>query len=83
MDRQNLSDLKRMRRPSSKAKVMLFGEYSGKEGKAEIIDDPYYGGQNGFEVAYEQAMRFGKNFLKEVGGGARVGEGDGNGAGEA
>jgi low molecular weight phosphotyrosine protein phosphatase len=67
MDRSNLSDLQRMqqRKPGGKAKVMLFGEYSGT-GKAEAISDPYYGGRDGFEKAYEQAMRFSRNFLKDV-----------------
>ncbi|KAL1845187.1 hypothetical protein VTK73DRAFT_961 [Phialemonium thermophilum] len=67
MDRSNLSDLERekRRRPNSRAKVMLFGEYSGT-GKAETIQDPYYGGHNGFQRAYEQAVRFSKNFLKDV-----------------
>lgn len=67
MDRSNLSDLQRIqqRKQGSKAKVMLFGEYSGS-GKAEIINDPYYGGRQGFEKAYEQATRFSTNFLREV-----------------
>ncbi|KAK3942207.1 cmgc mapk erk1 protein kinase [Diplogelasinospora grovesii] len=67
MDRSNLSDLERMkqRKSNSKAKVMLFGEYSGT-GKTEVISDPYYGGRQGFEKAYEQATRFSKNFLKDV-----------------
>jgi len=68
MDRSNLEDLldmKRRRKPNSKAKVMLFGEYSGT-GKAEVIQDPYYGGRSGFEKAYEQAVRFSINFLKDV-----------------
>jgi low molecular weight phosphotyrosine protein phosphatase len=66
MDRDNLSDLKRLhQRVGGKAQVMLFGEYSGKK-KAEEIDDPYYGGRDGFEVAYEQCLRFSKNFLRDV-----------------
>ncbi|KAK3365634.1 phosphotyrosine protein phosphatase I superfamily [Lasiosphaeria ovina] len=67
MDRANLGDLQRIqqRKPGSKAKVMLFGEYSGT-GKPEVISDPYYGGQQGFEKAYEQAVRFSKNFLRDV-----------------
>ncbi|KFA61421.1 hypothetical protein S40285_03590 [Stachybotrys chlorohalonatus IBT 40285] len=67
MDRSNLSNLQQIKKskPSSKAKVMLFGEYSGS-GKAEIVDDPYYGGRDGFETAYEQCTRFSKNFLKDV-----------------
>lgn len=67
MDRSNLSDLQRLHKnnPEAKAKVMLFGEYSGTK-KAEIVNDPYYGSADGFETAYEQSMRFSKNFLKAV-----------------
>lgn len=67
MDRSNLSDLQRLKRsnPDSKAKVMLFGEFSGTN-KAEIVNDPYYGGNDGFKKAYEQCTRFSKNFLEEV-----------------
>lgn len=67
MDRSNLFDLQRLHKshPDTKAKVMLYGEYSGT-GKSEIVNDPYYGGQRGFEAAFEQCSRFGKNFLKEV-----------------
>ncbi|PFH60395.1 hypothetical protein XA68_11058 [Ophiocordyceps unilateralis] len=66
MDRSNLSDLERMRRggTGSRAKVMLFGEFSGA--KAETITDPYYGGRDGFQKAYEQCQRFANNFLNEI-----------------
>lgn len=67
MDRSNLSDIERLQRgkPGSKAKVMLFGEYSGTK-EREVIHDPYYGGKHGFDKAYEQATRFSLNFLKDV-----------------
>lgn len=72
MDSNNLHDLQRIQRrvdsrgTKSKAKVMLFGEYSGKK-RAENVEDPYYGVDNGFETVYEQVTRFSKNFLaKEV-----------------
>lgn len=66
MDRDNLRDLQRIhQRVGGKAKVMLFGEFAGKK-KAEEVDDPYYGARDGFEVAYEQCMRFSKNFLKDT-----------------
>jgi low molecular weight phosphotyrosine protein phosphatase len=74
MDRSNLSDIQRVKRthkPDSKARVMLFGEYSGT-GKVEVVNDPYYGGQDGFEKAYEQAARFSRNFLGEVFGGEKA-----------
>ncbi|CAH0048974.1 unnamed protein product [Clonostachys solani] len=70
MDRSNLSDLTRLQRnhQNTKAKVMLFGEWSGVEGRAETVSDPYYGGRDGFEKAFEQCSRFSRNFLKEVAG---------------
>lgn len=67
MDHNNLRDLERLKKskPDGKAKAMLFGEYSGT-GKAEIVEDPWYGPNQGFETTYQQCMRFTKNFLKEV-----------------
>lgn len=67
MDRSNLSNIQReqKKKPGSKAKVILFGDYSGT-GEVEIVNDPYYGGKDGFETAYEQAVRFSTNFLKDV-----------------
>ncbi|KPM39056.1 hypothetical protein AK830_g7491 [Neonectria ditissima] len=67
MDRSNLSDLQRLQKgnPDSKAKVMLFGEFSGGK-RPEIVNDPYYGGDEGFAKAFEQCSRFSKNFIKEV-----------------
>ncbi|KAF4467952.1 LTP1- -tyrosine-phosphatase [Fusarium albosuccineum] len=67
MDRSNLSDLHRLQKnnPDSKAKVMLFGEFSGTK-RPETVSDPYYGGDDGFTKAFEQCSRFSKNFLKEI-----------------
>lgn len=72
MDRDNLRDLQRIqKRVGGKAKVMLFGEYAGgggtgKKKRAEEVEDPYYGGRDGFEIAYEKNMRFSRNFLRAV-----------------
>jgi low molecular weight phosphotyrosine protein phosphatase len=66
MDRSNFSDLQRHKKPpNATARVMLFGEYSGT-GKNEVVQDPYYGGKDGFEKAYQQCLRYSKNFLKDV-----------------
>jgi low molecular weight phosphotyrosine protein phosphatase len=43
-----------------------FGEFGGKGKGGEEIDDPYYGGRDGFDTAYEQANRFSKAFLAEL-----------------
>ncbi|KAL8343400.1 hypothetical protein RB601_004347 [Gaeumannomyces tritici] len=72
MDRSNLKDLqqmkaslKRLKGQDSRAKVMLFGEFSGT-GRVEVVSDPYYGGDDGFALTYQQAVRFSENFLKET-----------------
>lgn len=69
MDRSNLRDLQQQQQRRSagpgKAKVMLFGDYSERR-KGEVIEDPYYGGDEGFETAYEQCLRFSKAFLAEI-----------------
>ncbi|KAF2007636.1 phosphotyrosine protein phosphatases I [Amniculicola lignicola CBS 123094] len=80
MDDENLEDLEQMRgrevRRRKKggegeeglAKVMLFGEFGRKRksGKGEEVQDPYYGAKDGFEIAYEQSVRFGKRFLEAL-----------------
>ncbi|KAI1808791.1 phosphotyrosine protein phosphatases I [Daldinia bambusicola] len=70
MDNANLSDILRWRDRSrklsdSKAKVMLFGEFSGT-GRKEVVQDPYYVGRDAFEKAYEQCKRFSTNFLEQT-----------------
>lgn len=51
------------------AEVRLFGDF-GKGGKlhdrvggGEVVEDPYYGGANGFEEVYHQVVRFSKGFI--------------------
>jgi low molecular weight phosphotyrosine protein phosphatase len=80
MDDENLEDLEALRKREVKkrggeegvGKVMLFGDFGGRrrkgmgDGKGEEVQDPYYGGDEGFEVAYEQAVRFGKVFLEKL-----------------
>ncbi|QSZ36776.1 hypothetical protein DSL72_006659 [Monilinia vaccinii-corymbosi] len=64
MDRDNLADLVALgKQREGKAKVMLFGEYAGGS-QVEEVDDPYYGGNDGFKAAYEQCTRFARNFLQ-------------------
>ncbi|KAI0427808.1 protein-tyrosine phosphatase [Xylaria sp. FL1042] len=65
MDNSNHSDIRRRqgrKGDNEKAKVMLFGEFSGT-GRKEVIQDPYYIDGNAFEKTYEQCRRFSKNFL--------------------
>ncbi|KAL7270269.1 Low molecular weight phosphotyrosine protein phosphatase [Rhizina undulata] len=64
MDDSNLRDLIRVKPGTCKAKVKLFGHFSEKYG--EQVQDPYYGGQAGFEKNFNQIVRFTKGFLREV-----------------
>lgn len=60
MDKSNLRDIQNVQKKASGgAKVMLFGEFNGK-GKAEEVIDPYYGARDGFDIAYEQSVKFSK-----------------------
>lgn len=83
MDRDNLEDLQAMvRRAGMKGlldpkevegKVRLYGEFGGVS-KTEEVGDPYYGGREGFEIAFEQVGRFGKGLLSRIEEDARRGE---------
>ncbi|TGZ85685.1 LMWPc-domain-containing protein [Ascodesmis nigricans] len=69
MDEMNLRDLEARKRrgkraEEGKARVMLFGEFG--EGKREIVEDPYYGGEDGFRRNFEQVTRMSKRFVREV-----------------
>jgi low molecular weight phosphotyrosine protein phosphatase len=71
MDRNNFRDLRRSQERAqtkgkeTKAKIMMFGDFSGKD-KGEVIVDPYYGADNGFEQVYQQVTRFSRNFLEQI-----------------
>ncbi|KAI9809128.1 MAG: hypothetical protein M1825_002417 [Sarcosagium campestre] len=49
---------------TAEGKVMLFGDFGGKPG--EEVKDPYYGLKDGFQIAYEQMVRFTDGFLQEI-----------------
>ncbi|KAL9080913.1 MAG: hypothetical protein Q9157_000413 [Trypethelium eluteriae] len=66
LDRMRARLLKRNGIEDSKlGKVYLFGEFGGKSKEEEVID-PYYGAQDGFEIAYEQMVRFSRGLLKRI-----------------
>jgi low molecular weight phosphotyrosine protein phosphatase len=78
MDADNLDDLNSMHNraksrrgkaalkstSTKEPKIMLFGDFGGR--KNEEVIDPYYGADNGFDVAYEQIVRFSNGFLKHL-----------------
>lgn len=62
-DESNVTDLDDFKPADATAKVELFGKYD-PEGKT-IIDDPYYGNIEGFEVMYKHCYRCCEEFLKK------------------
>ena len=76
MDRGNLRDLRRMKSGEGEG-VGLWGGWDlgfDREGngggggvdEGEEVGDPYYGGEEGFEVAYRQCVRFSRGWVKRV-----------------
>lgn len=45
---------------------MLFGEFREDPKFQVIVDDPYYGGKDGFEINYRQITHFSNVFLKRI-----------------
>lgn len=64
MDESNLRNLNRMKPENSKARISLFGEWNTDGKYRKIVDDPYYGGDDGFEYNFQQITHFSKEFLK-------------------
>jgi low molecular weight phosphotyrosine protein phosphatase len=70
MDGMNMQDLKSMAKRKGvsngeeECHLGLFGDFGGKKG--EEVEDPYYGGGKGFEIAFEQLERFGKGLLEVI-----------------
>lgn len=65
MDSNNVRNLQRMQPKGSDmhATIKLFGEYG--DGKA--IEDPYYGGKQGFETIYKQVLAYSEALLQSLG----------------
>lgn len=64
MDEANLANLNDIKPKKSRAKLTMFGEYNSGQKFNEIVDDPYYGGDDGFEYNFRQVWYFSEEFLK-------------------
>lgn len=65
MDRNNLRNLQHTQpRGKCKAQLHLFGEWKEDSKLPRIVEDPYYGGEDGFEFCYRQCVHFSKIFAK-------------------
>eukprot|EP01118_Nematostelium_gracile_P007955 TRINITY_DN260_c0_g1_i4.p1 TRINITY_DN260_c0_g1~~TRINITY_DN260_c0_g1_i4.p1 ORF type:complete len:181 (-),score=39.93 TRINITY_DN260_c0_g1_i4:89-556(-) len=64
MDESNMRDLKSICPKNATTKLKLLGSYDPKG--MLIIEDPYYGGMDGFEVNFQQVTRSCLELLKEA-----------------
>ncbi len=64
MDHENLEEILKLQNPDQfhKAKVMLMRDFDNQQSGADI-PDPYYGGQNGFQLVFDMLEESLSNFL--------------------
>ena len=65
MDAENLVNLQRIKPAQCHAKVVMFGRYRDAVNFGEV-DDPYYGGDQGFEDMKNQLMMISNDFLDHL-----------------
>lgn len=64
MDESNLRNLQRLRpKDAEKGEIHLFGDWNTNGKYNKIVDDPYYGGINGFQYNFQQVKYFSEQFL--------------------
>ncbi|GJJ09540.1 hypothetical protein Clacol_003763 [Clathrus columnatus] len=61
-DTMNLSNLNRIKPANATAIVRLWGDYDDEK----PIEDPYYGGIDGFERIYQQCLKYSNAFLDQI-----------------
>jgi low molecular weight phosphotyrosine protein phosphatase len=65
MDNSNLRNVKNLITKQNKdCVVKLLGDFDPKN-PGSIVDDPYYGGSEGFEINFQQIMRCCQELLKQ------------------
>ncbi|MCC6657676.1 MAG: low molecular weight phosphotyrosine protein phosphatase [Rhodocyclaceae bacterium] len=65
MDRDNLALLKRGARPEHHAKLGLFMRYATRF-QVDEVPDPYYGGEQGFELVLDMAEDAGQGLIRSL-----------------
>eukprot|EP00162_Nutomonas_longa_P023751 comp7792_c0_seq1/m.8026 comp7792_c0_seq1/g.8026 ORF comp7792_c0_seq1/g.8026 comp7792_c0_seq1/m.8026 type:complete len:165 (-) comp7792_c0_seq1:11-505(-) len=67
MDRDNLNNIKRIAPAGHRARVSMFSEFdTDKNGRGRDVDDPYYGGIEGFEDIFVQIDRCADGLLQRI-----------------
>ena len=62
---RNVNELRKKKQVTGRAVVSLLGKYDPEEMNS-IVEDPYYGGMNGFDVNFKQIRRSLENFIQMV-----------------
>ncbi|KAK6204657.1 phosphotyrosine protein phosphatase I superfamily [Scheffersomyces amazonensis] len=65
MDESNKSDLHYTKPSNWEGRLELFGYWRTNNSFSKIVEDPYYGGINGFETNFQQISHFSEEFLKQ------------------
>jgi low molecular weight phosphotyrosine protein phosphatase len=65
MDESNLQNINRVKPKDSTAIIKLLGSFDPLQVNNGIVEDPYYGGDDGFEVNFQQCTRALTNFLSQ------------------
>ncbi|EQB08969.1 low molecular weight protein-tyrosine-phosphatase [Novosphingobium lindaniclasticum] len=67
LDARNLADLRQLAPPGGKARLsLLLDHVPGLEGRD--VEDPYYGGLDGFETTWSQVSAAARNLVAELAG---------------
>lgn len=66
MDESNLRDINHHKPRNSNAKVLLFGNFRTNNTFGRIVEDPYYGGKEGFAHNFRQLQHFSEVFVDQV-----------------
>ncbi len=66
MDRTNIRNIKSLGDNIApyKAQIRMMREFEGTRGRVRDVEDPYYGGQDGFETAFQVLDTCNRNFLE-------------------
>ncbi|MBD5772123.1 low molecular weight protein-tyrosine-phosphatase [Marinomonas colpomeniae] len=65
MDKENLANLHKIQPEQSRAKLVMFGEFSSQVSFGEV-DDPYYGGDEGFDLMREHLTEISNAFVRHL-----------------
>lgn len=65
MDRQNLADLEAMRPATSRASLSLLMDHV-PGGEGSDVEDPYYGGEEGFVIAWQLVSEAARNLVETI-----------------